>query len=122
MLESKTIKKKLKLVMSQSQPTERELLQQILKPLLEDFDYWFARARQLLENESIPFMTANEQADLLDRLKHSQQELLAAKALFAATDGQVGIESTTMLAWHKLLSECWYVAVRYRQQQSPTMQ
>ncbi|HEY9668852.1 MAG TPA: DUF2605 family protein, partial [Coleofasciculaceae cyanobacterium] len=40
--------------MSQSQPSEQELLKSVLQPLLEDFQYWFSRSRSLLETEDIP--------------------------------------------------------------------
>jgi hypothetical protein len=34
--------------------------------------------------------------------------------LFAATDGQVGIEMATLMPWHQLVTECWNVAMRFR--------
>ncbi len=50
--------------MSKSQPPENELLETVLKPLLEDFQYWFERSRTLLETEKLAFLSDQEQSDL----------------------------------------------------------
>ncbi|WP_193193641.1 DUF2605 domain-containing protein [Nostoc sp. MG11] len=92
-----------------------ELLKTVLEPLLDDFQYWFTRSRNLLETEHISFMSDQEQSDLLLRVKQAQDELNTAKMLFAATDGQVGIEMATLIPWHQLVTECWNVAMRFRQ-------
>jgi hypothetical protein len=97
---------------------EPDLLKAVLQPLLEDFQYWFERSRQLLETEEIPFLSRNEQFDLLTRVKQAQQEVSTAQALFQATGGQVGVETAVLMPWHKLLTECWQVAMRFRQEQS----
>lgn len=106
-----------KIVMLPSQPSEQSLLKTVLEPLLADFLHWFDRSIQLLEKERIYFLTVSEQADLLERVRHNQQEVLVAQMMFRATDEQVGIEPSTMLGWHKLVGECWQVSARYRQQQ-----
>lgn len=95
-----------------------EMLKTVLEPLLEDFNYWFARSRELLETGQLSFMSHEEQSDLLLRVKQAQDELNAAKMLFTATDGQVGIEMTTLMPWHRLVTECWNVSMRSRQAQS----
>lgn len=100
--------------MSTEQPTEKELLKTVLEPLLEDFQYWFERSRTLLESEQMSFFTAQEQAELLARIVHSQQEVQTAKMLFQATDGLAGIDSKMLLPWHQLVAECWDVAQRWR--------
>lgn len=97
---------------------EPDLLKAVLQPLLEDFQYWFERSRQLLETEEIPFLSRNEQFDLLTRVKQAQQEVSTAQALFQATGGQVGVETAVLMPWHQLLTECWQVAMRFRQEQS----
>jgi hypothetical protein len=101
--------------MSTEQPTEKELLKTVLEPLLEDFQYWFERSRTLLESEQMSFFTAQEQAELLARIIHSQQEVQTAKMLFQATDGLAGIDSKMLLPWHQLVAECWDVAQRWRE-------
>lgn len=97
---------------------EPELLKALLEPLLEDFSYWFDRSAKLLETEEIPFLSDEDQSDLLARVKHAQQEVGAAKALFQATGGQVGIETAALMPWHRLLAECWQVSARFRSWQS----
>lgn len=100
--------------MSQSQPSEQELLKNILQPLLADFQYWFSRSRSLLETEDITFLSKEQQSDLLTRVKQAQQEVSTAQMLFQATDGQVGIETSTLVPWHRLVGECWQVGMRWR--------
>jgi hypothetical protein len=97
---------------------EPDLLKAVLQPLLQDFGYWFERSRQLLEREEIPFLSSTEQLDLLNRVRQAQQEVNATQALFKATGGQVGVETTMLMPWHKLLTECWQVAMRLRKEQS----
>jgi hypothetical protein len=101
--------------MGDSNLPSTELLKTVLAPLLEDFQYWFERSRNLLENEKIQFMNEQEQIDLLGRIKKAQAELSTAKMLFAATDQQVGIDMAILMPWHQLVTECWSVAMRYLQ-------
>jgi hypothetical protein len=91
------------------------MLKTVLEPLLEDFNYWFARSRELLETGQLTFMSHEEQSDLLLRVKQAQEELNAAKMLFNATDRQVGVEMTTLMPWHQLVTECWDISMRLRQ-------
>jgi len=97
---------------------EPELLKALLKPLLEDFQYWFEREAKLLETEEISFLSVRQQSDLRDLVKQAQQEVGAAQALFQATGGQVGLETALLMSWHILLTECWQVAIRFRKEQS----
>jgi Protein of unknown function (DUF2605) len=103
--------------MPSSQPSEQDLLKTILQPLLEDFTHWFSRSVTLLEKERISFLSESEQQELLAKVKNALQEVAAAQMLFHATDGQVGIEPSTMLTWHKIVGECWQVAMLFRQLQ-----
>ncbi|WP_071191453.1 DUF2605 domain-containing protein [Trichormus sp. NMC-1] len=101
--------------MGDSNPPSTELLKSVLEPLLEDFQYWFGRSLELLENEKIQFMSDEEQFNLLQRVKQAQAELNTAKMLFTATNEQAGIDMATIMPWHQLVSECWNVGMRYRQ-------
>ena len=110
--------------MPHSKPTEQELLKTILEPLLEDFQYWFSRSRQLLESERITFLSVEEQAELLERVKLHQQEVQTAEILFEATGKQAGIDTRALVPWHKLVAECWQVSMKWRshqQKNSPTL-
>ncbi|MBF2066926.1 MAG: DUF2605 domain-containing protein [Calothrix sp. C42_A2020_038] len=102
--------------MQDSNLSQPELLKSVLEPLLEDFQYWFARARNLLETERINFMSTEQQSDLLLRVKQAQEEVISAKMLFTATEGQVGIDMEALMPWHQLVTECWNVATRFRQE------
>lgn len=103
--------------MSKSHPSEQELLQNILQPLLVDFEYWFGRSTELLEREQISFLSSRAQESLLTRVKQAQQEVSVAKMLFQAVGGQAGIEPSQMVAWHQLVTECWQVSMQLRQSQ-----
>jgi hypothetical protein len=110
-------KKPYKKPMPKSNLSEQELLQNILQPLLVDFEYWFSRSSQLLEQETLTFLSSKAQATLLARVNQAQQEVKAAQMLYQATDGQVGIELSKMLTWHQLVSECWQISMQLRQSQ-----
>jgi hypothetical protein len=95
-------------------PREKELLKALLEPLLEDFQYWFTKSRSFLESERLTFLETEAQNDLLERVKNSQREVSTAQMLFKITNGEAGIETSVLLPWHKLVSECWEVARRSR--------
>lgn len=97
---------------------EPNLLKTLLEPLLEDFQYWFARSRKLLENEEISFLGKEGQTELLARVEYAQQEVTTAQMLLRATEGQVGVEMEVLMPWHKLLTECWQVSMRFRMENS----
>ena len=103
--------------MSKSQPSEQELLQNILQPLLTDFEYWFSKSVELLNGAQMPFLSQAAQADLLNRVKQARQEVNTSQMLFQAIDGQVGVEPSQMLTWHQLVTECWQVSMQLRQSQ-----
>lgn len=97
---------------------EPELLKTLLSPLLQDFEYWFGRSRSFLETEEVSFLGKQQQSDLLERVKQAQQEVSTAQMLFKATGEQVGIDMATLMPWHKLVTECWKVAMQFRSKQS----
>lgn len=90
------------------------LLKTVLEPLLDDFQYWFTRSRSLLESNAIPFLTPEQQADLLQRVAQAHHEVSAAKALLKVTDGQAGIDTSVLMSWHHLVTECWQISMRLR--------
>lgn len=105
--------------MFDAHPPEQELLSSLLKPLLEDFQYWFGRSRTLLEEQTIDFLGPEAQAALLEQIKQAEQEVRTSELLLNVTDGQVGVETEVLMNWHRLVSECWHVAIRYRLESSP---
>ncbi|TVQ22153.1 MAG: DUF2605 domain-containing protein [Leptolyngbya sp. DLM2.Bin15] len=100
--------------MFSSNAPEPELLKALLEPLLDDFQYWFGRSRSLLETQELEFLGPEEQSDLLARVTTAQQEVSTAQMLLRATDGQVGIETSILMPWHRLVAECWQVSRRSR--------
>lgn len=101
--------------MSPQHPQQKDLLKMTLKPLLEDFQYWFSSTRTLLESERLYFCSKQEQAELLERIKYSQQKVTTAQMLFNATDGEAGIDFKMLIPLHQLVAECWDVSRKWRQ-------
>lgn len=101
--------------MSSQKPTEKELLKQVLEPLLDDFLYWFERSLKTLESEKLAFLSEEEQTQLYQKLKNAIGEVSTAKMLFKATEGEAGIDSKMLLPWHNLVAQCWDVARLRRQ-------
>ncbi|MEM9151238.1 MAG: DUF2605 domain-containing protein [Cyanobacteria bacterium P01_F01_bin.3] len=99
-------------------PEDSDLLKSVLPALLSDFQHWFGRTISMLEGQTISFLTDAEQADLLTRVRVAQQQVSVSKALASATDSQAGIEMPVVMAWHKLVHECWGVALRLRKEKS----
>ena len=97
-----------------SLPSDPNLLKMVLTPLLEDFQFWLERSRSLLESEQLGFLTPEEQTDLLEQVVAAQQEVRSSQSLFHAMGAQVGISMSTVVPWHKLVTECWHVALRNR--------
>ena len=97
------------------QPQEKHLLKTVLEPLLEDFQYWFSRTRNLLESERLFFYSEQEQSELLEKIRYSQQKVTTAQMLFKATEGEAGIDFKTLIPLHQLVAECWDVSRKWHQ-------
>ena len=111
----------MKLLMTSSDPPrplpeDKALLKTILPPLLDDFQHWFGRTLTLLDTQEISFLSDAEKQDLADRVQSAQQQVGAAKTLTTLTDAQAGIDMPVVMGWHKLVHECWGVAIRYRKE------
>lgn len=98
--------------------SDPELLKAVLAPLLEDFQFWFRRTRELLEQEHLDFLGLKDQSDLLARVRKTQQQVTVAQSLLDATEGETGVEMTVLMPWHQLVLECWQVTTRFRRQQT----
>ncbi|WP_159787750.1 DUF2605 domain-containing protein [Sodalinema gerasimenkoae] len=107
--------------MSRPHLPEPSLLKKVLEPLLEDFQYWFERSRTLLETETIDFLGPKEQQDLLDRVTQAQEEVSSAKMMLDATGCQAGVDMSVLMPWHRLLTECWQISIRFRTQNSQAL-
>jgi len=93
---------------------DQNLIQSLLEPLLDDFEYWFERSRTLLESESMSVLSTEQQSDLLTRLLTAQQEVATTKMLLTITGRQAGVEAAVLTPWHRLVMECWQVAKQHR--------
>lgn len=94
------------------------LLKAVLEPLLQDFQFWFKRTRELLEQEHLAFLEGQAQSSLLARVRKTQQQVTVAQSLLEATDGESSIEMAVLMPWHQLVLECWQVTTRFRRQQA----
>ena len=103
---------------NQQLPDDPDLLKAVLPPLLNDFQTWFGQTIARLESTQASFLTPEQQQDLLSRVRSARQQVSAAQALSAATDSQAGIDMPVVMRWHKLVHECWGVAIRMRQEQA----
>ncbi len=92
-----------------------KLLAEILGPLLDDYHYWFDRSQKLLEQQQLSFITPEQQADVLERVRQAQGELQAAESLYRLSEQEVGIDPGLMAKWHRLLMECAELGYKYRQ-------
>ena len=99
-------------------PEDKALLKTILPPLLDDFQHWFSRTLTLLDTRDISFLSTAEKQDLAARVQAAQKQVSAAKVMTSLTDSQAGIEMPVVMAWHKLVHECWGVALRLRRENS----
>ena len=88
------------------------LLKSILEPLLDDFRHWFGKTITRLEEKPVAGLTPEQQAEMLQTVKDSLQQVNAAQALFQATDGQAGVDAKVVMEWHRLVTQCWQVIVR----------
>ncbi|NJN31525.1 MAG: DUF2605 domain-containing protein [Synechococcales cyanobacterium RM1_1_8] len=96
--------------------SEPELFKTVLTPLLQDFQFWFKRTRELLEQEQLAFLGSQEQAELLNSLRETQRQVTVAQSLLEATHGETGIELAVLMPWHQLVLDCWQISTLFQQQ------
>ncbi|MEM9135722.1 MAG: DUF2605 domain-containing protein [Cyanobacteria bacterium P01_F01_bin.42] len=97
---------------SQLENLEPDLLKNVLEPLFDDFQHWFSRAKKVLEQPSLEFLSSEEQISLLESVTGALEEVNAARALFSATDGKAGVDTKVVLEWHQLVTLCWKVLIQ----------
>jgi hypothetical protein len=91
-----------------------ELLEQLLAPLLDDFQQSFSRGQVLLAYCPNRVLTEAERADLKARLDQAQAELAAARALRLAAPTPMALEMATIAPWHQLVLEVWSLSAALR--------
>lgn len=97
-------------------PPEQPLVQAILEPLLEDFQFWFTSAQTLLNSDKAAYLAEDDRKALLQELADAQQEVATAKTLMLATEGNAGVEVSVVGRWHQLVNKCWQTSRYIRQQ------
>lgn len=88
-------------------PDPAALLEEVLTPLLQDFDESFQRGLQLLEHCPDRVMAPEHRLAFRERLEEAQAQLRAARALRAATPAPMALDMATISPWHELLVEVW---------------
>jgi hypothetical protein len=90
------------------------LLEQVLKPLLADFEETFARGLVLLDHCPDRVLPADGRASLRARLTEAQAALAAARALRAAAPVPMALDMATITPWHGLVVEVWSLSAALR--------
>ena len=93
------------------------LMESLLASLLEDFDHWFHRGRELLERCPDDVLPPEEQAALRVRLEEGLKAVAATRALTRASTQPVAVSLEAMTPWHGLVTEVWGLAARLGRRQ-----
>jgi len=103
-------------MVSQPSPPESagDLLEQVLAPLLDDFQQSFSLGQVLLAHCPDRVLSEVERAELKARLDRAQAELAAARALRQAAPTPMALEMATIAPWHKLVLEVWSLSAALR--------
>jgi hypothetical protein len=91
-----------------------ELLEQVLAPLLEDFQQSFSRGLVLLDHCPERVLAAPGRGALRQRLDQALAELAAARALRQAAPAPMALEMATIAPWHQLVMEVWSLSAALR--------
>lgn len=100
-----------------SDASDPSLVQVVLEPLLDDFQYWFEQTRSLLTSPQADCLAEAECQALTSQIEMAQKEVATARTLLAATEGKAGVETSVVLGWHQLVARGWQVARFVRQHQ-----
>ncbi|MEB3171099.1 MAG: DUF2605 family protein [Synechococcaceae cyanobacterium] len=95
-------------------PDPAALLEEVLTPLLQDFQESFERGQRLLAHCPERVMDRRKQETFRSRLEEAQAQLSAARALRAATPAPMALEMATIAPWHELLVEVWALSAALR--------
>lgn len=107
--------------MSLSHPADqpdKPIVQEILEPLLDDFQYWFNETKSLLNSPKADCLAASDRQALTQELGEAQQAVATARTLMLATAGHAGVDMAVVGQWHRLVTKCWQTS-RYIRQHHP---
>jgi len=88
------------------------LMESLLISLLDDFDHWFQRGEQLLQDCPASVLIQEEQLAFRERLLEGQRAVGATRALMKASSQPMGVSMEAMTPWHGLVTEVWGLAAR----------
>jgi hypothetical protein len=92
-----------------------ELLEQVLAPLLVDFQESFERGLVLLAHCPAAVLAEPQQAELRERLEQGLAGLAAARMLRrAAAPTPMALDMATIAPWHQLVVEVWSLSAALR--------
>ena len=91
-----------------------DLLEQVLNPLLRDFQESFERGLLLLEHCPATVLGTAEQQQLRQRLQQGLAALAAARLLRQAAPAPMALEMATIQPWHQLVVEVWSLSAALR--------
>lgn len=100
-----------------SDQSDQPLVQSILEPLLDDFQYWFRETQALLNSPKANCLDESERQELAEQLDNAKQEVSIARTLMLATGGNAGVDVSVVGQWHQLVNKCWKTS-RYVRQHS----
>ena len=99
---------------SPSDPAPGDLLDQVLQPLLTDYEDTFARGLLLLDHCPERVLPQDRRVALGEQLREAQAALAAARALRAAAPTPMALEMATITPWHELVVEVWSLSAAMR--------
>ncbi|NEQ47103.1 MAG: DUF2605 domain-containing protein [Leptolyngbya sp. SIOISBB] len=96
-------------------PSEPPIMQVVLEPLLEDFQYWFGKTQTLLNSSQADCLAVSDRQTFTQEVEAAQRAVATAKTLLLATDGQAGVDIAVVGQWHRLVGKCWQTSRYIRQ-------
>jgi len=90
------------------------LLEQVLNPLLRDFEESFSRGLKLLDHCPEQVLAAAARQTLRERLEQGLAGLAAARMLRQAAPAPMALEMATIQPWHQLVVEVWSLSAAMR--------
>jgi hypothetical protein len=91
-----------------------ELLEQVLAPLLQDFQESFERGLVLLEHCPDRVLPPGDRQALRARLEEGLAALAAARMLRRAAPAPMALEMATITTWHQMVVEVWSLSAALR--------
>lgn len=89
-----------------------DLMESLLASLLDDFDHWFQRGEQLLQDCPTTVLSEDDQLAFRERLREGLRAVAATRALMKASSQPMAVSMEAMTPWHGLVTEVWGLAAK----------